>query len=267
MDIYPSIEEYIEACDKPGLQDKASHSSSENRGTRTFAEALKIARQGWAEGAEQAKALGMRIASDLHVHEDYKKTWKLSVQGGGNLVLPNYIQGKPECFRHYARVSVPKFIHIVFNGTASWGVTTESLIKKGVACAAVVDMLETHGFRCKVDKSVVNSGVSDKSYIESITTLKDYGESLDIDRLVFFLAHPSSFRRLEFARWEYLGIKIGGNFREEVGIDNNYGLQAESRDQGDIYFQKSRLHTGWDNEEEAEIKIREILKAQGLELD
>ena len=140
---------------------------------------------------------------------------------------------------------------------------------KGATVAALVMLLELGGVRCEVDlvQAVMPSrGPGRGKFIhhQTVVRLKEAHHALDVGRLVFALAHPSTLRRFFFSIQEQLpaeelsaaGVTSGG-----------YGTPADvsPEHRGDVYIGHSMLgEPQWGNEQAAMKWIIAELKRQGV---
>jgi hypothetical protein len=129
---------------------------------------------------------------------------------------------------------------------------------RGVAVLAVVDAMEKQGRSCEVVAvESINSYGAKRGQWEIEVPIKRAGESADLDRMAFVLAHPSFLRRLIFCAQDILDLN-----------DSGYGQCRETLlDKGDLYFGQM----SWDQAPRTDDLllewVLEMLKAQGVELE
>jgi hypothetical protein len=181
--------------------------------------------------------------------------------GGGNFLHDNYIKGLPEICNMRKPIPSKKFCSILVNNGVSAGISTDVMIIRGVAAIALVQALESINYRVSVK---VCYAVQRRNTLQCVINLKAFDQSLEIDRLSFFLADPSSFRRLCFSHMETRDNPI----RDEM-IHNSYGTPIEIDKSligpKDIYFPKSHLHEPqWSSVEGTVEYLRILLKKYGV---
>jgi hypothetical protein len=235
-------------------------------GTRDFAEAQKLAIEGWPEGASQVKALAEALLNKVTTLIERQQI-QYDVTGNDfDISLVN--EGIPECWYRFETDEVQsgagtKIIRFTFNCCASAGVSAEVLIARGSAAAALVEALEYAGFRVEITLYDSVGYNNRKSQLCSKIPVKEANQPLDRDRLAFTLAHPSVLRRLCFGAWEGHEEFMQHEFRS--GYGNVIDITKE--EQGDVHISSAHLNSvQWSNPESAVEWILEELKRQGVNL-
>jgi len=232
--------------------------------TKTFEEAVKLATEGWQEGLDKAKNFTASLYNRLS--QVIEKPEVLFDVTGNDYDIALVNQGVPECWMYTETHEEEgsggkKFIHIVFNVSASGGVSSGVLINRGAAVAALVDLFEAAG-RAVILDIVDTSGFhkQKKRYIyEAHIRVKNADQPLDLGRVIFGMAHPSMLRRLMFSVQE--GIK------EVMPFTPGYGSveEIEEHEQGDIYLAGAMWgQSQWDTPESAKAWILKQLTEQGV---
>jgi hypothetical protein len=176
-------------------------------GTRNFDEAVAIARTGWPEGAAKAVEIGASVSSavrDVINSNASSYAWDVA---GQFIDIGRYLTGEPECFGTIvedSEVIKKPVVKLVVNLSASASVSADTLVARGVAVVAAVDILEASGRRVEVVAATAHHSYS--TQLEIRIPVKSAGQPLDIDRLAFCLAHPSCYRRLIWSISEQHGV-------------------------------------------------------------
>lgn len=239
---------------------KKVHSNDEFYGTKNWDAALKLAVQGWPEGtntvARMAASLADKVTSLVEKEQLFMDTTGMAYDIG----LVN--MGVPEAWinvvPYYALGSGRRVVKIVFNAAASCGVEQEVMIRKGASVAVLIQALEQSGFRCEV---VLGDGTGGRNVdIEVYSLIKEASQPLDIDRLVFSLAHPSTLRRVMFSVYE--------TYKQFMETDRfGYGTPITIAEQGDVYVGHSMYGDEvWEDEQKCVQWILESLKSQGVRI-
>lgn len=178
-------------------------------GTHTFEDAIALADRGWPEGAAKAQSLRSEIDSVVNGIVASRLTTYTYDLTGEYVDVGLHLCGDPECFgvEDQSRSSLSQpIVKIVVNNAASGSVDADALIARGIAVVAAVDILESLGKRVELwlSKGVESTRTSDIA--EFHVPLKAADQPLDIDRVAFALAHPSSLRRLSFSVQEQYGF-------------------------------------------------------------
>lgn len=230
--------------------------------TDSFEQAVAIARDGWPEGRAMVEkfrtVISDRIQSSMGVQQICD--WQLA---GSEVDVGRFVTGEPECMIEFHEVAADKpstkFAKVVFNMSTSGGVGFEQMQLKGAAVVALVDALEGQGVRVEVDLAMESQqgGTETGRGVRMAVTVKTAEEPVEIDRLAFALAHPSTFRRLCFSIQETIPLRDG-----DAGRGYGRVSQVPEANRGDIYVGASQL---W-NESSAAAWILAQLKSLGIEV-
>lgn len=230
----------------------------------TWQEALKMSREGWPEGLKQVEKFRTKLEDSLRGLIPILETY-FDVTGDF-LDIGRYVTGEPEVFGELVdtglriEASQPRIIRLVANIATSAAIGHDTIMTRGAAICALVDMLERHGYRVQIDlvDAIGRGGV----YFEQRTRCKESGEVLQLDKLVFLLAHPASQRRIAFGVQEH----VKQAWRRSLGISDSgsgYGQVVEAWDKGDIYMAQISSYRDW-SEDVAIAWIKSQLKRQGI---
>lgn len=274
-DVFNTWHEFLEFVERatPATKMHRSHAVSFKetifRGTANFAEAIELARSGWADGESRVNAISAQILSQVtslieRQHIDYDVT-------GMAIDMGAYLTGEPHCWQTQTHTiedgAGVKHVRLVFNGGASGGINAETLIAKGATVAALVQSLEAASIRVEL-WALCTCATGERGTppdYECRVLIKRADQHLDMGRIVFALAHPSMLRRLGFAaRESYADVM------QQLGrrIPNGYGYSCETTDQGDIYIAKSGLwEPEWCNVASAVNWVKKMLREQGVILN
>jgi hypothetical protein len=160
--------------------------------------ALKLARDGWAEGMDaMEQALQAIIPAVGH---DARWGWSVT---GGSPSVSRFLRGHPKNMRNRRKKAMGSapVLHIAVNCAASCAVSATQMANYGAAIVGLIDRLETTGKRVHLDVvnvTCVNGGVR----LAHGWNVKLASEHVDLGAVAFSLAHPASFRRLGFAMME-----------------------------------------------------------------
>jgi len=173
-------------------------------GTNTFDEAVKLAREGWPEGRKHLREVLAEVSPPYVPLST--KTYDV---GGEYPDVPRFVAGDhacminpiPEMNTQYKIIPIKVNVtspHYVCKGKINWGSSLVSLI----------DYFENRGYRCEIDW-VDLSGPSQPPgpLLEISFPLKNYQESLELDRFAFWLINLAALRRIDFSVMERLDIE------------------------------------------------------------
>lgn len=172
-------------------------------GTWKFETALKLARNGWIEGADKIKPLSESLAVSL-ARMIQRDTWMYDVEGA-EFDVARMLSGEPEYWSKpeltfYEETSKGSVVRILINGAVNCGIQTDTINQFGIATGALIQTLSVAGIEADVHLSLCVIGNGQVARI--MVPLKRAGDTLDIHRLAFAVAHPSMLRRVGFAVYE-----------------------------------------------------------------
>jgi hypothetical protein len=260
------IDHCISPCAVPMPRRRSQDDNDRHWFGVSFAGAVKYASNGWPDGISQARVLTdplvEKVSQSMVRYEP-----QYTVEGTGALDIGRYLDCEPECWVEY----IPQItdgpstnlLTIVFNGFNSCGIGAEAIIAKGATVAALVNLLELAGRRVRF---ILAYGQRDGRYeYEAVITLKDFDQPLDLDRLVYAIAHPSAFRRLCFSANEH----APQNVRRELGFEHgHYGTRHNVQIPCDLSIDAGVYNEPqWSNAASATKWVIEQLKAQGVVME
>jgi hypothetical protein len=211
---------------------------AEWNGTDSLPAALRLARNGWADGADAIRKM-LRPMSRAVAERTFHRVPNFAATRPGALHMGRYVIGHPKPFltAYEVEETTPrrggKVVHIVMNGTASAFVERSIMERRGAAVAALVDTLERAGKRVELDLVLcarparVGGG---SRQMQTWVRIKNAGDPVNLENLAFAIAHSSTLRRLGFAVWEgqplaerqAFGFVSGGGY----GIPENPTVEA-----------------------------------------
>lgn len=187
----------------------ANYEKNKHGNARTMADALRMAREGWREGAERARPLLDRVK----VARPTKRALVRYDVAGAVPNVPRYLAGNPLNMRTFQRSATSQrpVITIVASTAAPWFVEAATFEGLAVAAMAIVDRLEDTGFRVEIiagrresnEHSGTREGTGKNNALghrsEMFFRLKAADDAMDLDRVAFGIGHPAVHRRILFA--------------------------------------------------------------------
>lgn len=177
--------------------------------------ALKLARDGWRDGAQALKSALVRLpaldpAPDLVYDTD-----------GIIADIGRVCAGVPECMMRPSPEAIEghgRVITLAVAINASGGTNARSMANYGTAVARYIDELETQGHQVEVIAGLC----SEVSKVRCCHTwkVKGAGDTVNLATIAFSIGHPAAFRRFGFALRERLP-------RELVREDSAYGYSRD----------------------------------------
>lgn len=194
----------------PQWKSSLSSQSGDNRdwyGTNSYQEAMGFLRYGWKEGTEKVAQLAAKIIPQLPRGQRYKMRYEPTIAPIGGMIIDPVavLIGSPVPyigrFKTNRKVDGQKIVRIGLNVTASAGVDAETLMGKGSAVMALINVLQAN--RKEVDLTVYFA-TSSGSHALTAWHVKPAGMRTNPDSLTFAVVNPSSLRRLGFAMLEHI---------------------------------------------------------------
>jgi hypothetical protein len=218
---FPSLAKLLEYAaspisDRKGAADtdwRSSHSpemkdSWDNKGgwygSETFADAIKLASDGWPGPRAEVVRLTDQVIDHVqrYTMPNFVPVFDVS---GGEVDVDRFLLGEPENMIEQALMPVAKHgkvVRLIVAGTVSCGISQETINQRGAAVVSLIDALRLAQHTLEI---WVHYGVSTYGGREwhCVALLKAAEDALDIDGLMFALAHPSMLRRVVFSVMEH----------------------------------------------------------------
>lgn len=263
---FKNMQTWLTAVQGPQLGN-CPHRSSRNTGrahfygSESFEESLSLATKGWPRGSNEVNSYLLKLTPFLRTIKRYQKTWSPGILPQGGVIIDRYVKGLPDCLLNRAKKPNNKFARLVFNGSMLNDIRHEEYFKRGTLIIALVHTLERNNFRIQIN--VQNSTEKNDYKLVTEVVLKDYNQSLDLDRIAFWACHLSVNRRISFSYRETL---------EQIWIDklnagNTYGRTCDHipDDKNTIYFPAIQTHDRYYDSIESMIAyLKELLAKMGV---
>lgn len=218
---FGSWEEFVDYAEKHKNPAESSHNywgaTKEWYGSKSYDDAVKMARQGWADIRPEVDALVDKIKHVITpaLQPAFQSYFDVS---GGMVDVGRFLDGEPECMVETRLVNIAKpgrVISILIDGFYSASIDPESIKARGAAIIGLIDSLERMQHSTEIWYETSFGG----NPLTYLVKLKSVEDMLDINTLMFAIAHPSAYRRINFAAQE----RRGENRKFAVGEGNSYG--------------------------------------------
>ena len=237
---YNTWDQFVRAADNtnnlnPRVRESRSISDPSWAGSANWQETLDLAHRGWPEGLRRIKEQVSIIERFVSPRQPYKELVH-AVQGPGVLDFNRYQQGRPDSWVVWEGIDSQDgqstvIVPLVFNLSASSGVSLETMFRRGATICALIDILE-HS-RIRVEAMVVEHANYGKPGLYTWkVVLKKAQDHLDMDRMAFALCHASVLRRLMFSLAE----------QHVPNLTHTYGNPATWKEDGAINIDSASLH-------------------------
>ena len=231
-------------------------------GTRTFKEAVDLARNGWPKGVTKMNATAeeftrrTRWTTDRALEHDV---------GGAYPDVPVFLSGDPANMINTGDNinRVKPMVHVVVNRWTNCSFGPEQIFNFGAAMSVCIDQIEACGSRVQLDIVGATRSLSNRSKCFRIhSVVKRPQEHMEKNRMSFALANAALLRRIHFSILEQRS--------PEAVFKNGYGQPAEwEKEQlppGVLYIPSLQSFGGrsWENIDTA---VKELQKFFGLNQD
>jgi hypothetical protein len=172
----------------------------------SFADAMRMARDGWQEHAEDALRVAesaVEMAEKEHMMDTFDMTWAVA---GDEVDIGRYLTGEPECMIAFPLSKTSKqgrVITLMASVITSAAIKPETVIRRGKLVCALALALSRLGHSTELWaishlKANASGNPRDRDN-EILVRIKGADDALDPARILFAYAHPSMQRRLCFA--------------------------------------------------------------------
>ena len=212
-------------------------------GSFDYAEALRFARQGWP--AESAAVEAGRKLIALPPPSKSLVPSPVFSEEGDEVAVDRFLDGESDCFLAFPmaeRKGPGRVVPVVCHVGGQGGVSTDSFARRGAAAIAIIDALESAGYRAEVWICSESTDSHNGKRFEFRCLIKRAEDALELDRLAFLISSPAVQRRFlfrfrELAGWNgYGGTNDIPTSRRPCGGDgvfiaapNGYSDTAEAR--------------------------------------
>lgn len=219
-------------------------------GTKSFAEALSLFRNGWPEGTAQIDhALSMIETA----YDSTAQTYQFDVSGL-TVDVGTYLTGQPECWLTPVEEHAEKSaVTVQVSAAGNCFIAAETFINRGGAIMAVIDHLARNHI---VDLEVMifathvqNS--EDFQLVYKTTTERTYSK----DTLAFLVANPSFLRRIWFAAAERI-------FQTPSCGSYGHSEDIPAKEQRGYFFETPTKNEIWDSPQKAAEQVKQFLESR-----
>lgn len=186
---------YDSSADERNWGWKKSSVHSKWTGTENMKEALRLSRDGWREGVQKAREI-----SEIFTLDHAQRKQRFHSVAGGSVNIGRMLSGNPAHMRKRPKRDGSKIVTLFVETFMSAGISPDNAIIRAALVAAIVEMLEMREYSCEIIAVCTTSKYGGAATGQQTTvSLKNAGEKLNLDDIMFSLGHPSFFRRFIFA--------------------------------------------------------------------
>lgn len=216
FDSFGAMLKYVEQNPNMGQSDKDGVNGWD--GMKNFAQANELARSGWHDIRPEVEKLLNNMSEVIADRLELSPAMQWNV-AGGVVDVGRYCGNEPMCmidFPMEPQERMGKVVKLFIDYGASASFSGEFIMKRGIVLLALVDTLQKLGVSVEIyGETAITSGTTCHT---TVTKLHDPTDRLDIDELMFTLAHPAMLRRMAFAVREMsscsksIGAYSGGSY-------------------------------------------------------
>jgi hypothetical protein len=183
-------------------------------GVNDMDEAIDLARNGWSKGISQAKEILDYIEGSNALHKKHKAS-----VAGGRVNVGRMLSGNPLHMMKREKQPGRKIITVFVETAILSKIKPETTILKAACTAAIVDVVEQNNFSCELVSLGLSRSKDGKALRQVTCKLKNSGEKLNLNDLIFALGHSAYHRKFNFAlaatddteraHWHYMGVSRG----------------------------------------------------------
>lgn len=220
---YPSLDDLFSAIGgKERFKGASSRKPGDWSGTASFKQCQTFAQHGgWDAANEQADqavaAITAKVRDSITVQSE-----RLYANTGAIPNVAMFVAGNPaHMIQHVPspRAGRAKTVRVLVNVCCSGGVSTATMIRRGVAYAALVEVIQSLGYSVDLWCGTAHGSRGGTARFNAAWRVKPEGGVIDRDRLLFNMANPSNLRRIGFAIMETMSAKD----RKAFGVPGGYG--------------------------------------------
>lgn len=219
IEFFNSFGEFYNYANDNAEPKSSNKNSEEWAGSKTLAKACDLARNGWTAIRPEVDDILGELTDRLADKLDnlYKPMYDF---GGAYVDMGRFVEGDPECMVTFQAVpagAMGRVIKIAVSGTASSFIDPEDIKKRGISIISLVDTINKLGFGVELwwDSTIQHSGRH-----STAVKLHDSADTLDINSVMFALAHPSMLRRLTFS------VQEQSSHAKEQNVGGGYGVPS-----------------------------------------
>lgn len=263
--LYPTVENALMVAQTQRVWKRTASQKDGGWSGVSFDEAIKLAKHGWHEGAKKVREAYANLPSPtLSAGQAWRNDYY-----GEQIDMGRFASGEDACFRtrNGNNRGRAKLVRLLVPMAYPCGTADSCVINRGSAIISVVEALEMTRRTVELVASYSTTSDSDRKptdgfHMNHCVVIKQAGQSLDIPRLAFFLAHTSSLRRIGFALMETIA-QAEESHRDGYG----FGCDIHPDEVNFTSIALPELHGGrWGSPEQSRKTLSDIINKAGHHL-
>ena len=240
-----TFEEFLDAARRPAapwVENVTSEVQAPSiSGGATFADAHRLAREGWPEGLAKMNSVRKQLRQlEPQMAERVTSTY---ADCGDEVCVSRFVDGEPEHMMEFVTEFVPatgRVVRVTVMLGASSGISPEQIFRRGAVAVAIIDALEQQGFRVELVASAhsgnkaASKGGTVNAHTDTINILiKRAEDPLELDRVAFVAAHAAMLRRLVFRAREQGDLTV---WKRIYSHAQGYSMELPVEERGEVYI-------------------------------
>ena len=241
---FDSLGDFVRyAKDNPTPKDSNQKKSERFNYTENLTEACNLATHGWDEIRGEVDAQLDELVE--HINDSFGEFYVSEHSTSGAFVdMGRFVTGEPECMVSFVaepQARMGRVVKVVMNAVVSGSINADLIKKRGIAVLALIDTI--HKLGVGIELWWEESLMGGRQEFSTLIKLHSSEEPMDINSLMFALAHPDMLRRLQFSVQEQhkdskeQGAYHGGGYgspRDLMSVKNcDYDVVIEKLQNGD----------------------------------
>jgi hypothetical protein len=233
---FETVGDFLADACKGNHPDSHGKGDANWNGTKTFEQAVALAKKGWPEGRERLEALRAELESTVRKAVEAKAATQHYDVVGDYIDVGRVLEGEPEACGTYLDAeeghSKSKVVKLVANVSALGHVNQRQIFSLGAAIYAAIDLIESLGTRVELWLGSGSSHHSDRR-LNVLVKIKDAAQPFEGDRLAFYLCNAASLRRLFFSVECQRGFAPSNTGTTALDVEDDTIVTAEARPDDD----------------------------------
>jgi hypothetical protein len=204
LEVFDSLWEFVERASGVPEERKGASDKPELGGwskTESLADACELAKMGYRDIRPKVDSIMDIMEERLADRFGNRFVTEYRVSGS-SVDMGKFVTGEPECmidWQEEPAASMGRVVKIVVAGSASHTIDPDWIVKRGTAVVALIDTLHKLGVGVELWWDSTINGTERSGEHTTAVRLHSSAEPMDVDDIMFALAHPSMLRRLTFA--------------------------------------------------------------------
>lgn len=217
---FDSVSEVVSAARRGVTREMLKSPALDWNGNLTFDQACDLAVNGWSDMRPPIDEILTPVNARLSDILSERQERYLDITGA-EVDMDRYLAGEMECmWEDIPQLVETRVFNVLCNNDASGVVSAETIARRGAAIAGIVEAFGIMGCEVNVWAEISSGGRQHRSNVHSVlVNVHRAGDFLDVNNIMFPIAHPSWLRRIMFAVFKGETPEV----KEMFGFVDGYG--------------------------------------------